>query len=94
MSSVPSVPVKQPNLSKSLYPFSEILDVKPSTDVRRLYAYKAKRKAIIVGSILWPVILKQRGNTKIYECVKIDLYNWILQHPQVVQSPISIDCLK
>ena len=38
------------------------------------------------------------GPTMIFkECsaqVKKYLYNWIVQHPQVVQSPISNDCIK
>ena len=41
--------------------------------------------------MLWYSITKQRGHTKINECVKIYIYNWILQHPQVVQYPIAND---
>ena len=35
-----------------------------------------------------------KGHTKINAQVRKSLYNWILQHSQVVQSPISNDCLK
>ena len=37
---------------------------------------------------------KQKGHSKINERIKRNLYAWITRHPQVVQSPISIDCLK
>ena len=36
----------------------------------------------------------RKGNSKIYEQIKKSLYNWIMYHPQVVQSPIVNDCLK
>ena len=44
--------------------------------------------------MLWLIIPNSRGNTKINEQLNKYLYNWILQHPQVVQSPISNYCLK
>ena len=37
---------------------------------------------------------KKNGHTKINEQIKRNLYTWITRHPQVVQSPISNDCLK
>ena len=37
---------------------------------------------------------KQKGHSKINEQIKRNLYTWITLHPQVVQSPISNDCLK
>ena len=33
-------------------------------------------------------------HSKINEQIKRNLYTWITRHPQVVQSPISNDCLK
>ena len=39
-------------------------------------------------------ILKRKVHTKINEQVDKSLYIWILQHPQVVQYPISNNCLK
>ena len=39
-------------------------------------------------------IPKRRGNTEINKRVKKVLYNLILQHPQILQSPISNDCHK
>ena len=44
--------------------------------------------------MLWSSIPNRKGHKKINEQVKKYLYNWILQHPQVVQSPIANDCLK
>ena len=37
---------------------------------------------------------KKKGHSKINEQIKRNLYTWITRHPQVVQSPISNDCLK
>ena len=49
--------------------------------------------------MLWSSITKRTVHTKINERVKKSIYNWIIQHPQIVQSPIynyrlkiSIDC--
>ena len=36
----------------------------------------------------------RKGHTKINEQINKYLYNWILQHPQVLQSPIANDCLE
>ena len=37
---------------------------------------------------------KRKGDLKIYEQIKKYLYNWVVHHPQVVQSPIFNDFLK
>ena len=37
---------------------------------------------------------KRKGHSKISDQIKSNLYTWITRHPQVVQSPISNDCLK
>ena len=37
---------------------------------------------------------KANRELKIDEQIKKHLYNWIMHHPQVVQSPIVNDCLK
>ena len=37
---------------------------------------------------------KRKGHSKINEQTKRNLYTWITCHTQVVQSPISNDCLK
>ena len=44
--------------------------------------------------MLWSIIPKSKGPTKINSQVKKYLYNCIIQHPQVMQSPIANDCLK
>ena len=69
------------------------MDVKKS-DVRRVGASKLKHEAIIAGSMLWSSIPKNKGHTKINEQGNKYIYNWILQHPQVVKSKIANDCLK
>ena len=41
------------------------------------------------------VIEKKRiGHSKTSEQINKSLYNWIMHHPQVLQSPIVNDCLK
>ena len=37
---------------------------------------------------------RSKANSKIIDQIKKSLYNWIMYHPQVVQSPIVNDCLK
>ena len=44
--------------------------------------------------MFWSSITNRKGHTKINADVKKYIYNWILQHPQIVQSPIANDCLK
>ena len=66
--------------------------VKPTTAKRRFVAAKSKRKSMKVCYSLWTK--KKKGHSKINEQIKRDLYTWITRHPQVVQAPISNDCLK
>ena len=47
-----------------------------------------------VGASLWTKKTKRKGHSKINEQIKRNMYAWITRHPQVVQSPISNDCLK
>ena len=42
----------------------------------------------------WNNEIKQKGHSKINEQIKRNIHIWITRHPQVVQSPISNDCLK
>ena len=51
------------------------------------------RKVIGEGSISWYSITKRKGHTKNNERVN-NIYSWIFQYPQVVQSPIKNDYLK
>ena len=41
--------------------------------------------------MLWSSIPKKQGHTKIDDRIKNYCYNWILQHTQVVKSPITND---
>ena len=47
-----------------------------------------------VGNVLYTNKTKRKGNSKISEKIKRNIYAWIIRHPQVVQSPISNDCRK
>ena len=89
-----SVTVIKPMVRKSIRLFTEVLDVKKKTSVRRLGAGKSKHKEIISGSMLWSSIPNRKGHTKINEQVNKYIYSCILNNHQVVQSPIANDFLK
>ena len=74
--------------------FTNILDVKNKTATRRFGADKYKRKSNKYGTTPWALKQKRKLNSKIDEQIKRSLYNWIMHHPQVVQSPIVNNCLK
>ena len=57
-------------------------------------AAKSKFKAIKYGTKKWALKQKRKGNSKINGQIKRSLYNWIMYHPQVLQSPIVNDFLK
>ena len=90
---MPPTPVKKPSDRKSLCLFTNILDVKPKTEKRRFVATQSRRKAMKRCNSLWKR-KKRKGDSKINGQIKFNLYTWITLHPQVVQSPISNDCLK
>ena len=87
-------PFKKPSARKSLCLFTNILDVQPETAKRRFFAAESRRKAIKVSNSLWTKKTKRKGHSKINEQIKRNLFTWITRHPQVVQSPVSYDCLK
>ena len=89
-----STTVKKPSARKSLRNFTNILDVKKKTAKRRIVAAKSKRRAMKVGNSLYRNKTKRKRHSKINEKIKLNLYACITHHPQVVQSPISNDCLK
>ena len=68
--------------------------MKKETSTRRVGADKYKHKAIKFVTTQWQFKQKIKGNSKINDQIKKSLYNWIMHHPQVVQSPIVNDCLK
>ena len=94
ISPMTSAQVKKPSARKSLCLFTNILEVKKKTATRRVGAAKYKRKSIKFGNTPWALKQNRKGNSKIDEQIKKSLYNWIMRHPQVVQSPIVNDCLK
>ena len=75
---------KNCNARKPFRPFTEVLDTKRKTSVFWVSDDNSKRKEIISGSMLWSIIKKRKGHTKINEQVNTYLYNLILQNPQVV----------
>ena len=87
-------PVKEPSAQKSLFMFTNILDVNKKTAYRRVGAAKSKSKVIIYGNTPWALKQNQKGHSKLSEMIRKSLYNWILHHPQVVQSPIENNYLK
>ena len=88
-----STPVNKPSARKSQCLFTNILDVKQKISKRRIVAAKSKRRAMKVGTSLW-TSKNRKGNSKINEQIKCNMYAWITRHPQVVQSPIYNYCLK
>ena len=94
ISPMKSTPVKKSRARKSLCLFTNILDVKNKTANRQVGATKSNLKAIKFGNKKWALKQKRKVNSKIYEQIKKYIYNWIMHHPQVVQSPIANDCLK
>ena len=89
-----SSPVQKQSARKPLCLFTNILYVQPKTDKRHFVAEKYIRKAMKVCNSLWTKKTKRKGHSKINEQIKRNMYTWITRHPQVVQSPISNDCLK
>ena len=61
-----SEPVKKPTTQKSLFMFTNILDVK-KTACRQVGAAESKCKAIKFGNTLWELKQTQKGNSKINE---------------------------
>ena len=89
-----STPVKKPSSCKSLCLFTNIFDVKKKTAKHRIGAAKSKCRAMKVDTSQWTKKNKRKGHSNINDHIKRNLYAWITRHPQVVQSPISNDCLK
>ena len=86
--------VKKPSARKSLCLFTNILDVKKKADIWWVGAAKSKRKESIAGTTPWALKPKRKGNSRINDNIKKTFYNWIINNPQVLQSPIFNDCLK
>ena len=80
-----SAPVNNPSVRKLLRQFSEPLYVKQKTFVLILGDVQSKHKYTITCHMSWLIIPKSPGQTKINTSAKLDLYEWILQHPQVGQ---------
>ena len=80
ISPMASTPVKKPSDIKSLYPFTNILDVKRKTATLQVGSAKFKRKIIKYGTIPCALKQKRKGNSKINDKIKKSLYIWIMNH--------------
>ena len=80
----------KPSARKSLCLFTNILDIKKKT----VRSAKSKRKAIKYINTPWSLKPKQKLNSKINNQIKKSPNNYIMNHPQVVQSSIFNYCLK
>ena len=96
---IPDIPwhpttAKKPSAKKSLCLFTNILHVKNKTAIRQVGTAKSKHKVIKVGTT--PLVLKPnlKVNSGINNKINKSLYNWIINHLQVLQSTIFGDCLK
>ena len=67
---------------------TNILYAKKKVSIRQVRAAKSKHKAIRSGTRLRENKTKRKVNSRINYHIKKYLYNWIMRHPQVVQSPI------
>ena len=85
---------KNPSARKSLCLFTEVFYVKNKTSVHRVGADKSNFKSIRASSMLWSSTPKRVVKTKINKRIKKSLYNCIIQHPQVMKSPIANNFLK
>ena len=88
-----SVPLNKPIARKPLCQLSEVFYVKQKTTACRLGAAESNRKAIIIWNMSWYIIPKRQGHTK-NEYLNTSLYNWIVNHPQVLKSQIENIWLK
>ena len=60
-----STPIKKPSARKSLCLFTNIFDVKPKTEKRRVGAAKSKSRAMKLGNSLRTNKTKLKGHSKI-----------------------------
>ena len=94
ISPMTSKPIKKPSAQKSLCLFTNIFEVKKKTAYRQVGADKSQRKTIQFVNKPRALKQKRKGSSQIDEQIKKYIYNWIMHHPQVVQSPIFNNGLK
>ena len=68
--------------------------MKKKTATHQVGADKSNIKQIKYGTTPWSLKQKQKRDSKINDQINKSLNNWIMNHPQVVKSPIVNDCLK
>ena len=67
--------VKKPSARKSLFLFTNILEVKNKTATHQVGDAKSKREAMKLGTIPWALEQKPQESLKINEQIKKYLYN-------------------
>ena len=67
---------------------------KKKSATRQAGAAESKRKEIKSVNKPWELKPKRKVNSRINDQIKKSLYNWIMNHPPVLQSPILNYCLK
>ena len=87
-------PFKKPSVRKPLCLFTTTLDAKKKTATRQVGSTKSNCKAIKYRTKPWALKKNRIGNSEINDQIKKSLYNLIMHHPQVVQSPILNNFLK
>ena len=68
--------------------------MKKRTATRKVGDDKSKSKAIKSGTTPWALKQKRKVISKTNDQINKSLYNCIIHHPKVFQSPIFNDCLK
>lgn len=66
-----------------------------STGRRSLLAAEAKRAKLTAHEegLSWSQVKARKGHSKITEAVRVALHDWVLNHPRVVNSPITNETL-
>jgi hypothetical protein len=80
---------KAPSLARR----SAMLGIPTTTARRLIYRASVKRKRLInqEQGVSWAVTKKRKGYSKITVEIREKLHHWIMNHPHVIDSPISND---
>ena len=75
--------------TRNFFPLFRTIECQTKKYVHGLGYAKTKFKATRTGNILWYSISTQKVHTKINEQFNKAFYDWVLHHPQVVQSRLQ-----
>ena len=87
------MPVEQPNTRKSLRQFQKHWE---SNQIMLSAGYELLNQSAsqLHQALCCDKVYQKNSSIKVNECDKKDIYKWILQHPQVLKSPIANDGIK